>query len=441
MANDAVLLANWQDFMTELMVKEQMVFGYETRLLSLLTGMEQPDASQPLSRDPNQDRFTRANDPNRDYFHGKQVTIPLQLSDVPGSAAIAEKGTWPEPAPFDTDQATLNLVSRITPIALTLEVERDARNGSTSALETVASLTASAYRQAARVDNDFLHGNSISTSNALLQSSTSANGDSDGLVMTVGTDAQFDQLTTGRVVDVLVKADGSDPGQGKRRKIASVDRTAGTVTFLTTQVASDGGSGNITLSTNNLGIYVDSSYGKAPNGLGAAVATTGTFEGIDKAAVTQWQGVAVDGGSAALSTDLLDSATYELEGNGVAASDFGIAHNLTVDPYKNSLTSQVNYTAQEVVVRAGVKGIVYQGAAKEFPIIKDRAAPRKKCRLVTKSVLRIYGDQTGPAFIQDDGAMWRFFNRTSAKEADLFDRWNLACRDCGKLAEISSLTE
>lgn len=261
--------------------------------------------------------------------------------------------------------------------------------------------------------------------------------------MTVLSTTNFDRLPPGRVVDVCTTA-YADPGQGKRRKIASVDRTAHTVTFSTTQVASDGGSGNITLSTNNLVICLEGSIastGKATNGIQQATATSGTFEGIDKAAVTQWQGVSVDGASATLSNDLLDTASYFLSGNGADGVDFGIAHPLTVDPYKNSLQSQVRTQTQEVVVRSGVRGIVYQGAAKEFPIIKELAAPRQECRLITKNAVRIYGDNNAPSFIQDDGGMWRFFNRTSAKEADLFDRWQLAVRDCGKLAEITSLSE
>lgn len=440
MANDTTLLSNWADFMTELMVKEQLVFGYNTRVLSLITGLEQPDAGAPISRDPNQQRFTRAMDPNRDYFHGKQVTIPLQLSEVAGSSTIAENGTWLEPAPFDTDQATLNLVSRVTPVGLTLELERDARNGATSALEAVAGITSSAFRAAAKLDNDYVNGNG----DAILASATAANSDADGLTMTVLATTNFDALPPGRVVDVCTTA-YADPGQGKRRKIASVDRTAGTVTFSTTQVASDGGSGNITLSTNGLVICVEgaiSSTGKAPNGLQQVTAATGTFEGIDKASVSQWQGVSVDGNSGTLSTDLLDTAMYQLGGNGGDDGiDFGYAHPLTVDPFKNSLQSQVRTSTQEVVVRAGVKGIVYQGGPKEFPIIKELAAPREECRLINKNVVRIYGDGNGPDFINDDGSMWRFFSRKSTKEADLYDRWQLAARDCGKTAEIVSLSE
>jgi len=438
---DYINLTAWQDFLTELMVKEQQVYGYATRLLSLLTGMQQPDPAAPITRDPNQERFTKAMDPNREYFHGKKLTIPLQLSEVPGSSAIAEGGTWLQPASFQTAQATLNLVSRLTPIALSFETIRDAQDGTTSALESVAGSMASAYREAARVDNDYLNGNG----DCILASATAANGDADGLVMTVLSTTNFDRLTPGRVVDVCTAA-YADPGQGKRRRIASVDRSANTVTFSTTAVASDGGSGNITLSTNDLIICIEgaiSSGGVAPQGIRQATAASGTFEGVNRSNTAQWKGVSVSGGSAPLSSDVLDTACYYLDGNGGGADaiDFGIAHTLTVNPFKASMQGQVRITMQEQVVRAGVKGVVYQGAGGEFPIIAELAHKRQECRLIQKNVVRVYGDNKGPGWVDVDGSQWRLFNRKAVQEADLFDRWQLAVRDCGKLAEITSLSE
>jgi hypothetical protein len=437
MANDAVLLSAYQDFLTELMVKLQLVFGHSTVLLGELTGLRQ-DPAGAYVKDPNQQRFSKAMDSNREYFHGKQVTIPLQLSEVPGSAVVAEGGTWPDAAPFDTDQATLNLISRVSPIAVSLELERDAKNGQTSAMESVAAYTQSAYRQHARVDNDFLNGNG----DAILALSTSANSDADGLVMTVRSTTNFDQLTPGRVVDIC-STSYADPGQGKRRKIASVDRSANTVTFQAAQVASDGGSGNITLSTNDLVIAFEGSIangGKAPQGIKQATATSGTFEGIAKGSVAQWQGVSVAAGSVTLSDDILDTADYYLMGNG-AASDFAVAHPLTISPYRTSMQSQVRLTMQETTIRSGVKGIIHQGSGVEYPVIPEISAARGEVRIIQRDTMRIYGDGNAPGFIDDDGSMWRFFARNSKKEADLYDRWQLGVRDCGKNAQVTGLSE
>ncbi|HXJ66815.1 MAG TPA: hypothetical protein VNN79_23915, partial [Actinomycetota bacterium] len=180
-------LSNYQNFLVELMVGQQIVFGFEHPLLAELTGLQRQGANSQyvFTRDPNQERFTAAMDVGKDVFHGKKVTVPLQLNDV-SSQAIAEKATFPVTAAFDTNQATYNLISRLTAISLTKELEDDAKDGSTSAMEAVAAYTQSAYRAHARLDNDFLHGSAVGTTatNGLLANVTSASG-SPGLTIPV----------------------------------------------------------------------------------------------------------------------------------------------------------------------------------------------------------------------------------------------------------------
>ena len=438
----AAALTNWQNMMTELMVREQLVFGFEHPLLSLLTGVQTSDYV--YTRDPNQNRVTEATKVGDETFTGKKVTVPLQLGDV-SSGSFAEGGTFIVPAPFDTSQATYNLIDRETPIGLSVDVIRDSRAGKTAAMSAQIAYTQSAYRFHARTDNDYLHGSAVGTSatNGLL-CNVSSNTGSAGLTIPVA-GANMDQLTPGRVVSILTRSNGANPGNGLRRKIASVDRTAGseTITVSTTAVASDGSSGNVTFS-NLEGVYIDSpatGTQVAPFGIGSVCATTGTVGGLDKATVAQWQGVSVNAGNAILSDDHMDSATYLLRGNGVGAADFGIAHPLTIDPWKASKVSISRTDAQTTMVPAGFKGIVYQGGDKEIVILKDLAAPRKTLRLVTKSSMRLYSDGEGPKFLNDDGTDWRFTSRTAVLEAWLYDRWQLVARDCGKNAEITSLSE
>lgn len=432
---DAVVLSNYADFLTELMLGRQVVFASEHTLLSELSGVLN-DGNGVVSVDEAQRRFTKSMDRTNEVFHGKKLTIPLQLSDIPGVAAIAEGATWPAGAPFDTAQATTNLCDVVGVISVSLDSERDARNGSTSAMDLIAALTESVFTNMARTENDFSHGGG----DALL-CNVSANTGSGSLVVYVSaTTTNWSQLTPGRVVDILTRSNGADPGSGKRRKIASVDKTAGTITFKTGAVASDGGSGNITYGTTE-GIYLEGSYGHAPQGLGQFVATTGTVQGIDKAVTAQWKGVdATPSTSVALSDSLLRSAVRSLRGNGVAAPDFGIAEPATVDLYIESKASQVRYTMQEMTVKSGFAGIIFGGAERPFPILKDMAAPRGTCRLVTKKVLQFYGDEVGPGFIDDDGSTWRLFTRAAIKEADVYDRYQLVSKDCGKLATIGNST-
>jgi hypothetical protein len=363
------------------------------------------------------------------------------LAGLPAGGTVSESTTWNAPGPIDTAKANVNLANVLQPVGISIPLDRDSRGGSTSAMQAVENYIGEAYKAAARIENDMLHGNG----DGLLANVASATG-SPGLTIPVvaanliGSGANFDQLTVGRWIDVLTRTTGANPGNGLRRKITAISRSGATITVSTVQQASDGQGGNVTFSATE-GIYITGSWNTAVQGLTQAVAVSGTFEGIDKAAVAQWQGVdATPAVSAALADATLDNAGYLLRGNGVGASDFGIAHPKTVDPYKAGKTSLVRLDPHEIVVPAGFAGISYQGADRPFPILKDLASPRGVCRLVLRSAVQLYGDSTGPAFIDDDGAMWRFFSRNLVKEGDMLDRVQACFKACNRLATIGNAT-
>lgn len=430
---DAALLTNFQNFLYELQGDAQQTFAKEFPLLAELSGSLDGGGYDPGYR--RYDKGIAELSGDRETFHGSKVRFPLQLNDVPSGGFIAEGATWNAAAPIDTNAAIANLVSVIQPIALTLELARDAENGQTAAMSAIEMYTRSAYRQVAWLENTALHRNG----DGLLCNVSAGTGSGTLVVYVTASTAPWDLLQPGRVFDVLTRTTGADPGNGKRRKIDVVDRAAGTVTFKTAAVASDGGSGNITATTTE-GIYLTGSYNNAMAGLTQATATTGTFENIDKAAVAQWQGVAITA-SAALSDNILDDAVYKGRSNGASQYDFGVAHPKVIDLYKASKQSQVRYDSQDVLLKSGIKGITYQGGDKPFPLIKDLGAVRQTCRLIVKDVLQLYGDAVGPEFIQDDGAMWRMFNRATIKEADLMDRVQLGVKNCNQLVNITSVTE
>lgn len=420
-----------------MMISRQLTFAVEWPLLAQMSG-----ALPKGGYDPTVQRYTRGLaelSGDRDTYHGKQISVPLQLNDVPGAAGMADGGTFAANSPFDTGKAVINLADTGQPIGITLDADRDSRNGSTSAMNAIEALVESAYRGLARVENDFLHG----TGDALICKVNSSTG-SGSLVVDVGTTAvPWDQLTPGRVVTIATRSNGADPGNGKRRKIASVQRSAGTVTFATAAVASDGGSGNITFSSSE-GIYIDSSYGHAAQGLGQAVANSTTFEGIDQSAVQQW--AAQDGtpaATAALSDEILDNATYLLRGAGCPLTDlYGVAHKKVLDLYKQSKQSQVLYNAEAdmIEMRSGTRAITYTGTDAPVPLISDLNAPRGVLRLVGSDATQLYGDEVGPSFIDDDGHTWRFTSRATVKEAWLYDRWQFGVKNAAHLCTVGNGT-
>jgi hypothetical protein len=437
---DGAALSNYQDWLFELQGAFQRLFPAEFVLLSLLSGVMREDTGV-IRYDPSFERFTRPMDGNREYFDGSQVRFPLLLSGLPGGGTVTESQTWNAGGPLATAKAIVNLANVLQPVQVTIPLERDSKYGSTSAMSAVENYLSEAYKAVARIENDMLHGNG----DALLAAVSGAGG-SPGLTIPVsaanaiGAGANFDQLTPGRWVDILTRANGADPGNGKRRKINSVSRSGATITVDTNQQASDGGSGNVTFSANE-GVYITGSYNNGIAGLTQAVATSGVFEQVNKANVQQWQGVdATPAASQALNDALLDNAVYLLRGNGVGASDFGITHPKTVDLYKQGKISLSRLDPKEIIAPAGFAGISYQGADRPFPILKDLAAPRGIVRLVYREAIKLYGDHVGPAFIDDDGGQFRFFTRTLLKEADLLDRVQAAFVACNKLATIGNAT-
>lgn len=431
---DTAALTNYQNWLYELQGTAQRLFAAEYVLLAELSGLVKA-SNGAITYDPQYERMTRAMDGNREMFDGASVRFPLLLSGLGAGGTVAETGTWNAPVAMQTSKANVNLGRVLQPVSLSIDLQRDSSEGRTSAMSAMSLYMSEAYKAVARIENDMAHGNG----DALLAAVTSNSG-SAGLVIPVGTSANFDQLTPGRIIDILTRSNGANPGNGLRRLITTTSRSAGTITVSTTAQASDGNSGNVTFSSSE-GVYIPGSYGTALQGLTQAVAVTGTFEGVDKAAIQQWQGVdATPSATAPLSDALLDAATYLLRGQGVGYSDFGIAHPKTLDLYKQGKQSQVRYSPTDITLQSGFRGIEYDGADQPFPLLKDLAAPRGIVRLVKKDAVRLYGDHVGPGFIDVDGGTQRFFNRNLAPEMDLLDRVQVCFTACNRLGTIGNAT-
>lgn len=439
----AANLQDYTNFQNDMIVQYQTLFGFQTPLYAELTGAQVgPDGV--ATHDPSQERITPLSNAGRDRFlGGAEIRVPIQVAEVPGAAGVGRAGIWPVTAPFDTAKATMKLAELVAPIGLDIGLERDAQNGQYTARSYIETLTESAFRGLATAENKMLHGNG----DGLLASVASATGSGSLIVPTDPTVTNYDLLTPGLVVSILTRSTGVKTTNGARRKIVSVDRSTGNITFSTTAVADDGDSGNITFASTS-GIYIDSTYdtggttGHAMQGLGQVVTQSGTpFEGIDVATVGSWTAASVDGQGNTLTDDPLDDAVTLLAGNGIAASDFGVAHPKTINPYKATKTSFLHVEPQQATVPSGFRGIVYQGANVDIPLIKDLHATRKTVTLVKKAAVRVYGDTVGPDFIRDDGGMWRFFTRRSYKEATILDRAQMVVENPAHLAVISNLAE
>jgi hypothetical protein len=386
----------------------------------------------------------------REQFTGSGIRIPIILNSLQGGGNPGESGTINVPQQFNTTAATVHMQNVVQPVSITMDADEDSM--SNSAAEVMTLSIQEARNSLAEIVND-----QYNNSGALLATADSTQASAGGLTLKVqayvaGTSAgtNFDGLYPGRVVDVLTRSTGADPGQGLRRKIASVSESASppTITFSTTQTASDGGSGNITLSA-NVGVYIAGVYTSTANNAiqsiqDVASTTLTSFQGIDKTSVTGWQGIDGRNGDTtqkALSIQMLDAGVRRGRRNGGFAWDFGVGYAASIDLYKQGLYAQVRYNPQTATLQSGFSGIVYDGADQPIPLIKEDRFKGNSLILVPTEDLAIYGHGEGPDFVADDGAQLRRFSRSLPRELWLRDKQQLVAKRCNRTVVFNDLDQ
>jgi hypothetical protein len=444
-------LSTWQPFLLEKQGHVYEVFPSEAPFLAEMSGYDA--VAQQVDHQSTVRRVTREMDGGRETFSGKYVKHVIITAGLPGGGQVQETSTWNQPHALPTSEVHINLVRTLVPFSVTVDVERDSMDASMAS--AVEQLIDQARSSCARLENLQMLNDGTGLMAAITDSATSLT--TTVPVAPAAGAANFDVLLPGTVWDVLTRTTGADPGQGLRRKISSVNEQTGVITWLTTQQAADGGSGGIVHSANE-GIYIPGSWSggaagtaTAPGalcaqGLVQAAASTGTFETVDKtAAGNQWwwgiDGRAGDTSTLALSVQMLDGAVRRGRRSGLGKWDFAIGDPAVIDLYKQSLYASVRYDAQVTTLKSGFSGIVYDGADAPFALVKEPAHPKMGMKLIDKGSFVIYGDAPGPQFLQDDGATFRRFQRTLAKEADFLDRWQLGVGRCNSIVYLNNLAQ
>jgi hypothetical protein len=354
-------------------------------------------------------------------FSGKQVRIPLDLAQLQAGGWVSETGTINVPIAAAFTEAHVNLARFVQPTSITIDLEEDSMDN--SAAQGLATLIRKTREAMAENVND-----AMNTSGALLATADTTQASAGGLVLKVLATTDFDKIYPGKVVDVLTATTGADPGQGKRRKIASFDDSLAvpTVTFDTASQASDGGSGNITLS-NLVAVYTAGSWGQAMAGIedAANLSGTDTFQAVARATYPAFK--AVDGRNgttttAPLSDQMLDAGTLRAQRNGAFRWDFGVGDPAAINVYKNGKQSQVRYTPDTQTLPSGFKGISYEGTGQSIALVPERKHATGGIKLVRRDAATLYGRRKGPDFEDSTGSMFQRFSRALPKELWLVDR-------------------
>lgn len=395
------------------------------------------------SEDPSSGRVTpnssgSISTDNREVFSGAKVRIPLDLVMLQGGGWLSDTGTVNVPIPAAFTEAHINLANVLQPMSITISLEEDSMDN--SAADALQRLVVKTREAMAEIVND-----TMNTTGALLATADSTQAGAGGLALTCIAGTDLDKIYPGKIVDVLTITTGADPGAGLRRKINSVtDVTLPIITFATASQASDGGSGNITLS-NLVGVYIAGSWGQAMYGLedAANISGTDTFEGVARATYPQFK--AVDGRAgvttvAPISDNMLDAGTLLGERNGTFRWDFGVGDPSAINVFKNGKQSQVRYTPDTTTLPSGFKGINYEGTGITIPLVPERRHGSGMLKLLRRDCATLYGRKKGPDFIDDIGSQQMRFNRSLPKEMWLFDRIQWGFHNPGSIVRFDHLS-
>jgi hypothetical protein len=269
-----------------------------------------------------------------------------------------------------------------------------------------------------RVQNEFLWGNG----DALIAAVTSDTTNSTTVV--VGASANFYQLYPGRVIDLLVRATGVTVSLAR-------EITAAGTTTITVDAA-------VTVTTSH-GIYVEGSYGNAPQGLRQPFASSGTFQGVNLATVPQFRGVDGRGTTTAadLSMAILDGAERRLANASGESPDFYIGDPAAIDKFGQSLVSQFRWMPKITRLQTGWEGVDYRGR----PLIPDFDAPVGEIYGINKRAITIYGYGQGPDWDEQTGSKFQRFSRTAPVEAWLLDFLQLGFHKPNALVKVANLNQ
>lgn len=364
-------------------------------------------------------------DTSPENWHGKQVTVPLILAPHQGFGMITETSQVAAAQVIETEQAVITSAIAEFSVSFSTKLIEASRNTSdTSWAKAVPLKMRMAEETFSRNLNEQMCGSGdgkIATLTANSAASTT---------VTVGTSANFYQLYPGRRIDFRVIATGADiaSGNGTSRKVVTTSPSAGTLVI----------DQAITASQTVDAIYIENSYGNAIAGIGAATATTGTFQGINKATVQGWQGIDASPAAATdLSLAVLDKAErdYLTRAGVYGGPDFYIGDPAVIDKYQQTLTVQARWDGTEGTLETGWTGVKYRNKL----LIWEPDMPASTLYGITKEDIKIYTLDDGPDWDDKTGDILQRFTRALPVEAWLVWMLQLGFHRCITQVKIGNL--
>jgi len=343
--------------------------------------------------------------------------------------------TMPFAAQVQTEQAVITTGIVGHTVSFTTQVLNQSTEGDNGWASLLPTKMQRAEDAIGRTINEMMMGDSGTAvgQNGLLASITTGSSASGGATQTVivGPNANLYQLYPGRFVDVRTRSSGVLLGTA-RVKILTLVEATGTLT-----VQYEDGSNTSFANATTDGLYITGSYGSSINGFGAAVATTGIFESINKANVWAWQGVDASPGSA---TDpgiaVWDAAERKVYAHSGRSPQFWLADPAVVDKYTQGLTVQARWAGEDGQLESGWTGIRYRNKL----IVPDFDMPTGTAYGPQLEDMAIYTLDDGPDWDDHTGSVFqRFSARTLPVEAWLVWMLQVGYTACNALCKIGNL--
>lgn len=361
---------------------------------------------------------------DRKNFNGITVRVPIIRNVKQGTGPVSQSGTLNVARNIRTTHANIDVAT------ITHAVNISKR------LKSVSADAVTSWGQAMKLEMQLAEEAMPRTMNEFL------NGDGTGLLATINdtasstshtvAGANFYQLYPGRVVDVLVRSTGATVTLGN--EISSVTDSgggAGTVVFGTTFTGAT-----------TQGIYIEGSQpqtaGYQPTGLGAATATSGTFEGVTIGA--DWQAVDGRNGDTSaqdLSISIADGCIRRRGRNGKPNDSFWLGDPAVIDKFGQTLLTQSRWDGSMSQLETGWEGIKYRGQL----FIPEYDCKANRVISVPKDDVTFYATQNGPDWDDEDGSVFKRFSRSLPVEAWLVDEVQLGFHRLNRVVYADNLNQ
>lgn len=378
--------------------------------------------------------------PSRDGFDGVSVRVPIIRNVKQGTAIATESGTLAGPRNKRSMKANIGIFTISHIVNISKRLKAVSGNSLTSWAQALKLEMQLAEEAMPRTLNEMLLG----TGDGLIAALTGSNGASGGATqtLTVGTAANFYQLYPGRTGDILVRSTlARAAGATQAVTIQSVNEAAGTIV-----VQFDDGSNTSFAGDNTMGFYLEGVAGQAGGsllavqGLQQAGAQTGTFEGIDKAANQDWQGVDARNGDTAtadLSISIMDAAVRRRGRNGNPDAGYWVSDPAVLDRFSQTLLTQSRWAGDAGQASTGFKYLEYR----DERLYPEYDAPAGTIWNVPLDDLTFYATQDGPDWDDETGSIWQRFGRSLPIEAWLVDEINVGYHRCNRVVFAKNLNQ